>query len=211
MLRSTSGTASKSNYVTKKHSHKQDKSTPGRNIKTADLVPEQNLTPCLLFCDGYASAVSDALPVCTVGGPQNANVAISEMEQLLQQIGDSKWQYSWLPTGAVHALVYCLAATILRPGGKFAQAIPYFCQAQQAIDQELKRHSIGTQVAASLCPVPLAQVIHAAPCAARFAAPTCSLAAMASFCKQYAPVKCVYAKLELVILSRPVSCCEQQA
>lgn len=88
--------------------------------------------------------------LCLVGGPQNANAAVAEMEQLLQQIGESEWQYSWLPTGAVHALVHWLSATILRPGGKFAQAIPYFSQAQQAIDQELRRHSIGTQVAVSL-------------------------------------------------------------
>ena len=75
------------------------------------------------------------------------------MEELLQQIQGAQWQYAWLPTGAVQALVCCLAATILRPPGKFAQAIPYFCRGQQAIDDELRRHHIGTQVAWLPCSV----------------------------------------------------------
>ena len=69
------------------------------------------------------------------------------MEQLVEQIQGAEWQYTWLPTGAVQAVVCWLAATILRPPGKFAQAIPYFCRGQQAIDEELKRHHIGMQVA----------------------------------------------------------------
>ena len=71
----------------------------------------------------------------------------------MDQIQGAQWQYAWLPTGAVQALVCWLAATILRPPGKFAQAIPYFCQAQQAIDDELRRHHIGMQVAPPSCMV----------------------------------------------------------
>ena len=87
---------------------------------------------------------------CLAGGPKNANLAVSEMEQLLEQIGGLEWQYTWLPTGAVQALVCWLAATILRPTGKFTLAIPYLSQAQQAIDEELHTHHIGTQVTGCL-------------------------------------------------------------
>lgn len=64
----------------------------------------------------------------------------------MEHIGGAPWQYAWLPTGAVQALVCWLAATLLRPPGKFAQAVPYFCRGRQAIDEELKRHNIGMQV-----------------------------------------------------------------
>ncbi|KAL3152138.1 hypothetical protein ABBQ32_001235 [Trebouxia sp. C0010 RCD-2024] len=79
------------------------------------------------------------------GGSQNANTTISEMEQLVEQIQGAQWQYAWLPTGAVQALVCWLAATILRPPGRFPQAMSYFSRGQQAIDEELKRHHIGMQ------------------------------------------------------------------
>ena len=78
------------------------------------------------------------------------------MEQLVQQINGAEWQYAWLPTSAVQALVCWLAATILRPAGKFAQAIPYLSQGQQAIDEELRRHHIGVQVATLACTLLLA-------------------------------------------------------
>ena len=68
------------------------------------------------------------------------------MEQLLEQIGGREWGYVWLPTAAVQALVGWLAATIFRPPGRFKQAMVYFSQAQQAIDEELRRQRIGVQV-----------------------------------------------------------------
>lgn len=71
---------------------------------------------------------------------------MSEMELLLQQIGGSEWAYAWLPTSAVQALVCWLAATIYRPNGKFNQALAYFSQAQQAIDEQMRQQRIGTQV-----------------------------------------------------------------
>ena len=89
----------------------------------------------------------------SAGGPASGSTTIAEMEQLVQQVQGAQWQYAWLPTGAVQGLVCCLAATILRPPGKFAQAIPYFCQGQQAIDDELRRHHIGMQVACPACTV----------------------------------------------------------
>lgn len=76
------------------------------------------------------------------------------MEQLVEQIQGAQWQYAWLPTGAVQALVCWLAATILRPPGRFPQAMSYFSRGQQAIDEELKRHHIGMQVASAPAPPP---------------------------------------------------------
>ncbi|DBA81821.1 hypothetical protein WJX77_011283 [Trebouxia sp. C0004] len=69
-------------------------------------------------------------------------ISISELSWLLEQIGDREWEYTWLPTAAVHALVSCLIATIYRPKGKFKQALAYLSQAQQAIDEELEHQGI---------------------------------------------------------------------
>lgn len=69
-------------------------------------------------------------------------ISISELSRLLEQIGDREWEYTWLPTAAVHAVVSCLIATIYRPGGKFKQALAYLSQAQQVIDEEVQLQGI---------------------------------------------------------------------
>ena len=69
-------------------------------------------------------------------------VSISELSRLLEQIGDREWEYTWLPTAAVHALVSCLIATIYRPKGRFKQALAHLSQAQQLIDEELQHQGI---------------------------------------------------------------------
>lgn len=107
------------------------------------------------------------------GGPQSANKVILEMEQLVEQIQGAEWQYAWLPTGAVQALVYWLAATILRPPGRFPQAMSYFCQGQQAIDEELKRHHIGVQVLFSP-PLPCSMTVACTHCSC-FPPPPCPM------------------------------------
>ena len=69
-------------------------------------------------------------------------ISISELSRLLEQIGDREWEYTWLPTAAVHALVSCLIGTIYRPKGRFKQALAYLSQAQQLIDEELQHQGI---------------------------------------------------------------------
>ncbi|DBB16347.1 TPA: hypothetical protein ACH3X3_014645 [Trebouxia sp. C0006] len=69
-------------------------------------------------------------------------ISISELSRLLEQIGDREWEYTWLPTAAVHALVFCLIATIYRPKTRFKQALAYLSQAQQLIDEELQHQGI---------------------------------------------------------------------
>lgn len=68
------------------------------------------------------------------------------MQKLLQQVQGQAWGYSWLPLGAVEAVVCLLGGTILRPAGKLRQALAYFTQAQQAIDAELQQQHLGIQV-----------------------------------------------------------------
>jgi len=69
-------------------------------------------------------------------------ISISELSRLLEQIGDREWEYTWLPTAAVHALVFCLIATMYRPKARFKQALAYLSQAQQLIDEELQHQGI---------------------------------------------------------------------
>ena len=68
------------------------------------------------------------------------------MQKLLQQVQGQAWGYSWLPLGAVEAVVCLLGATILRPAGKLRQALASFTQAQQAIHAELPQQDVGIQV-----------------------------------------------------------------
>ena len=86
--------------------------------------------------------------ILSAEGSQQRNVAISEMEQLLQQVQlqGQGWGYSWLPLAAVDAVVWLLAVTILRPAGRMKQALAYFGRAQDAIDSELARQQLGLQV-----------------------------------------------------------------
>ena len=86
-------------------------------------------------------------PPDIAGGP-------TEIEQLMEQIGTADWSYSWLSTAAVQALVCWLAATIHRPNGKFTRAMAYFTQAQQVIDEELRRQGMGQVPPPPTAPTP---------------------------------------------------------
>ena len=68
----------------------------------------------------------------------------------MKEIGDRQWEYAWLPTAAVQALVAWLAATLYRPHGKFKQALAHLSQAQQVIDEELRRQGIQVRLAAQI-------------------------------------------------------------
>ena len=72
------------------------------------------------------------------------------MEGLVKQIGGREWEYAWLPTAAVQALVAWLAATLYRPHGKFKQALAHLSQAQQVIDEELRCQGIQVRLAAQI-------------------------------------------------------------
>lgn len=90
--------------------------------------------------------------MCFAEGHEQSNVAIAEMEMLLQQVQGQPWGYSWIPTAAVEAVVYLLAGNIMRPAGKLKQALAFFARAEQATDAELQRQHLGVKVYSHCAP-----------------------------------------------------------
>jgi hypothetical protein len=80
------------------------------------------------------------------GAIEGPYALVQQFEVLLAATEGQNWLYPWLPAGAARAAACLVCAGVLRPSGRFKEALVHLQRGNAAVDKELARQNISLEV-----------------------------------------------------------------